>query len=295
MTEQGYFYVAWGRRQFLDEAITSVRSLKRVSPGAHATIAFAGDVPDDIDLHAEFDAVIEATSPPTDSQNSTQSVGMTFKVQTIRDHAPYPRTCYVDTDTYFIDPIDALFDLLDHFPLALAQSPGDRDPARVPATNEPLRAFTPYNAGLMVFDRAGVEELFSVWGRLTEQWLAEPKPDGVHVNDQRTMVSALLEVPVRFAVLQPIWNARLPFPERFAGRVHLIHARPSEMGGLSLAEAARRINRTTAVRIWLPGVNDVYAPREGHRGWLRISARGLWPTLRHDLDRVRRRIRRLRS
>jgi hypothetical protein len=288
--EQGYLYLVYGSRQYVDEALQSCRSLRAVSPGAHATVVVDRLIPElRARLAAVFDEVREGVAAVDGdefgSRRQPWHYGLTFKVRNMHAASPYRRTFFVDTDTYFVEPTDGLFDLLEYFDLVLTPAPGDLAEIRN-SRGEVMTGYTPYNTGVIAFDRERTRELFASWARLQHEAMASDRENAG--TDQETFAAALLESSARFCVLQPSWNARLPYPARFAGRVRIAHAHASELGGLTIAAAARRANRTDRLRVWLPGVNEVVYPGMGTARWLLVAAKSLAHFAREDLRRARR-------
>jgi len=288
--EQGFLYLVYGDRRFVDEALQSCRSLKRVSPAAHATVVVDRLTPElEDELRRVFDDVREGIAPVHGDEFGARRLpwhyGLTFKVRNMHTASPYQRTFFVDTDTYFLDRVDGLFDLLEYFDLVLTPAPGDTSEVRNPR-GEVMTGFTPYNTGVVVFDRDRTADLFERWERLQDAAMAS---DREHAGPtQETFAAALLESSARFCVLQTTWNARLPYPERFAGPIKLAHAHAHELGRLPIRAAAERLNRTSGIRVWLPGINEPVYPTMGTHRWLLVASKGIAYFLRRDTRRLAR-------
>lgn len=269
MTERGYLYIATGDF-FLDEAKVSVESLRRVNPDAHVTLVT--DEPRD---DGAFDRVV-VLEPPGPSEDGWKD-GTLFKVQALRS-TPYERTFFIDTDTWFCEPCDELFDLLDHFQLLLCHAPGDR--STVVRGGEPLRGYYPYNTGVLVYtsDEA-TDALFQRWREVYEEKFE------LYPHDQTPFMEALLDVDVRTYVLQSNYNFRTPYFTSFvAEEVKILHGRPD-----SYERIERLVNASLEHRVWLPGPDRVVSRRERLRDRIRDRVYAFTP------DFARRAFRRVRA
>lgn len=286
----GFLYVATGPLEIFEESLVSVRSLKRVSPNAHASIVVTGTLPDGIAsrLDEAFDFVNHVELPDIGDDLSQSRLGHLLKVTALRDHAPYDRTMFVDADTYFVEPLDELFATLDYFDLLVAVDPVDIRLTR-DDNGDVVAGVTPYNTGLIAFSPDRTRSLMADW-TLRHEVLTRETPPEVFVSDQASFTSALLRSDSRFLVLQPTWNARLPYPGRFSGQVRMIHSRPREMRRMSLERAAERVNQTHGVRVWLPYLNETISRDVGLVRWLAITARNLRHLAGTDIGRWRSRL-----
>src|SRR5688500_10192769 len=101
--ESGIIYVATGDR-YRDEAVGACTSLKQCMP--HVPVALFTDIPEVASL---FDHVIVLDNPTCDFGDKIRGIQC----------SPFVRTIFLDTDTCVCDDISDLFDLLDHFDLAV--------------------------------------------------------------------------------------------------------------------------------------------------------------------------------
>jgi hypothetical protein len=264
--EDGYLYVVSGARRYLEEAARSAASLRRVDPQAHITLVVS---PECLQAGAASAAVFDRVEVRGEAETDAGHplAGLLFKVRHLFAASPYRRTFFVDTDTYFVDSCRCLFALLQYTDLCLAHAVADLTTATVGGRE--LVGCTPYNTGVLLFQRnPTVAALCARWSELFQ---ARRDRDP---HDQPALLQALLEVPCRLYVLQNTWNARFPFFERFTGPVRLLHGRHAD-----LPHIARRINQTTANRVWLPALEVCVARPIGWRGRLRLLvgvAHGLW-------------------
>jgi len=83
---------------------------------------------------------------------------------------PFGQTIYLDTDTYVVDNIDELFDLLERFDIAAAHAPGYTGDDRGPS-----EAFYELNTGVIPYRGTGaVGEFLAKWAELYARWFRSP-------------------------------------------------------------------------------------------------------------------------
>ena len=198
MMHSGFLYVISGAEGFFREAYASVTSLRRHNPGAHATLvcdALPASLPQ---LSSSFDGVVAQPIDPTMARSIGHKVpGLTYKVRNMYARSPYERTCFLDSDTYVLADVQPLFDLLDHFDMAMALAPADITPTRV--NGRDLIGCTPYNSGVILFRKSELtERLFDRWRHWQERALDDPEFTGA---DQETLMRALVEVPCRVCAI----------------------------------------------------------------------------------------------
>jgi len=226
----GYVYVATGE-QYVQEAITSAKSLKKVDRSSHVTLITDKAISNDL-----FDYV--ALKP---NRFSGSFSGYLYKIEHLYEDSPYEKTLFIDTDTYFYENCQPAFRLLDFYDICMAHAPGDMNELYC---GEILRGYTPYNSGVIFFKKCLENEaLFLNWFKLYEEKIAHE----VAEHDQPAFMEALLKSKSRVYVLQNIWNARTIFYINLFGRVKIVHGRHKDY------EALRsRINETEAQRCWDP-------------------------------------------
>lgn len=91
--------------------------------------------------------------------------------------SPFERTLYLDTDTFVVDEMVGVFELLDHYDLALAQAPAYRglDDLEVPA------AFPEFNYGVVAWRSSErVAAFLRSWEETHRAWLVEDVLVGPH-------------------------------------------------------------------------------------------------------------------
>ena len=159
----------------------------------------------------------------------------------------------LDGDTLFLAPVYELFDLLEHFDVALAAAPQYLSPMgmrlgiydllpKIPA------AIAEWNGGLMV---ARLDEPFRT---MVTQWIAlYAKCAAVgYEMDQAALRAALVLSKLSIATVQNNFNFRALVPQSVAGQVKILHAHGE------LKKIARTINASTAMRLYTPRPEDIH-------------------------------------
>lgn len=143
--------------------------------------------------------------------------------------SPFERTLYLDVDTFVVDEMVGVFELLDHYDLALAQAPGYRglDDPEVPA------AFPEFNCGVIAWRSSErVAAFLRSWEETHRAWLVEDVLSGLdggahpsrsEIGDQPAFRRCAWQHGMRVATLPPEYNLRLGFPTTVVDRVRLLH------------------------------------------------------------------------
>jgi len=152
------------------------------------------------------------------------------------------KAVYLDSDTYMIDPVPELFELIDHFDYAGAHAPG-----RVTAdTTYPIPlCFPEINIGVNPMVINGHMEAF--WNTVAGHHLENLST--FRNNDQAPLRQMLYSSYHRFPrlyVLPPEYNLRFHFPFMVKGRVKILHG-PQE----HIERVAELVNRNQGdMRSW---------------------------------------------
>lgn len=154
---------------------------------------------------------------------------------------PYDRLLFLDTDTYMIEPVPEIFEILDWFDIASTIAP-----ARVisPTSFYIPASFAEYNTGVLAFQNsAATKTLFWLWYETYKD-----NPDLYGENDQAPLREAIWKWSGRPYVLPFEYNCRFGFGGQAAGPIKILHGRSNDMAGL-----AARINSDTGIRGWRRG------------------------------------------
>lgn len=229
MKTKGFFYVATGQ-SFIDETVDSARSLKAVMPDANITIYtdLIDQVPDGV-----FSQVLELKDPVYSFRD---------KVIPIMD-PPYDKVVFLDTDTYIMEPLGELFDLLDQFEFAAIHAPNR---AWKGYDYEVPDCFTEFNSGVLVYQKCeAVSAMMNEWFTLYEEQIKE---NGIKSPDQPPLRAALYRSNVKSTVLPPEYNLRTIFPTAVGSMpVKILHGR-----GAPLLFAKKTSNRSLKPRTLHP-------------------------------------------
>ncbi len=245
MKHQGYLYIAAGGRNYIQEAVISAQSLRRVDRNAHITLIADEDAHIDI-----FDLII--VRPGGDF--STWRNGLAYKVEHIYAESPYEKTLFLDSDTYFYENCEEIFDLLEYYDVAVASAPVGEGILKV--NGKPFSVYTPYNTGVIAYrknDRNA--QLFKAWKAAYERKLEEIKSGAAKGNDQDSFIEALLHVESRVHVFSNLWNARTPRCIALNGKVKIAHGRHENYVILGA-----KLNVTSEERLWDPHRQRCIAP-----------------------------------
>jgi hypothetical protein len=230
MESNGIIYVATGQK-YVEEALISARSAKRHMP----------DVP--ISLYTDVEGggiygagVVDSVIRVAEVDHSCRD-----KIRPLLS-TPYEKTLFLDTDTFFCEPVYDVFDLLDRFDIAVCAAP-DRYQYDLPDLPD---CFTEFNSGVIAFRNSPrTIDLLNTWEQTFFKMLAE---DERSYRDQHSLREALYRSEVRLFVLPPEYNFRTICPN-FAGKhcpVKIIHGRHAD-----LSKVAKRLNHSSGARVFL--------------------------------------------
>jgi hypothetical protein len=237
MKEQGYLYIAGGNQTYMQEAVISAQSLRRVDPNAHITLITDKEAQSDI-----FNQIVIRSRGDFSSWKS----GLAYKVEHMYVDSPYEKTLFLDSDTYFYENCEAIFDLLDHYDIGVAGALVDQGILEV--NGKVLTVYTPYNTGVIAYRKnACNEQLFKEWKAAYAHKLEAVKLGTTRGNDQASFMEALLRVESRVYVFSNLWNARIPKCIALKGNVKIVHGRHDDYKALGA-----KLNATSEERFWNP-------------------------------------------
>ena len=210
----GIMYSAFGEK-YIAEAVRAARSSLRHNDVPHVIYA-AGEVHD---------------PPPGVAVVRFEQISDAPFVDRIANmrRSPFERTIYLDTDTYVVEEIVHVLELLDNYDLAVAQAPAYRglDDPEVPA------AFPEFNCGVVAWRASErVNEFLRSWEETYRAWLVKDVLIGRHggdhpsrtvIGDQPAFRRCAWQHEMRVATLPPEYNLRIGVPATVIGRVRVLH------------------------------------------------------------------------
>jgi hypothetical protein len=246
--EYGFCYVA-DCDGYIDEAMTSVASLRAHTPNARVAIVTRRHLFRDDPTINDWVELLQHRKGPI--------------VKTDARLAPYARVVFLDGDTLILGDLSGLFDLLDKVDFACVTEPNGHPEYGIDR-GVPI-VFPEPNSGVFAFRKSPqMLEFF-------ETWLAEF--DSLHeargvANDQPSLRTALWKSDrVRQVTLGREYNLIAHSNCSVSGSVLVVHDRSPERFRL-----ARTVNRNLAPRAIVSGYGPVLG-FAGRRGWVRQHLR----------------------
>lgn len=230
----GVLYVATG--EFLEEAKLSARQLRNHM--ADIPIAVVTDRSTDAKY---FDTVLECPDPEHHFGGE--------KVANIR-RSPYDKTLYLDSDTYVTEDISEIFDLLNHYEIALAHAP---ERVNTPVEGIP-ECFPEFNTGVFAFvDTPAVQTVLERWQEIYDQ------NRDTFLHDGPAFRKAVYASEASVATLPSEYNCRWPFSGYVGDDVKIFHGHlmefESEIQGkepnIAVETAVEQINSKKDSRVFI--------------------------------------------
>jgi hypothetical protein len=161
--------------------------------------------------------------------------------------SPFERTIYLDSDTFVVDEIAHVLQLLDCYDVAVAYAAY----RALPDPDVPS-AFYEFNTGVIAWRASDrVAAFMRSWEETYLAWLREgPFPGARKASesrraDQPAFRRCAWQHGVRLFVLAPEYNFRFDYPTTVRERVRVIHGRHDDYEAL-----AARINDKERLRAW---------------------------------------------
>jgi len=219
-TGRGIIYCATGN-DYIKRATISARSLKQHSPDLKCSIFTDGTADSEI-----WDRVI-----PIIKSGGGFHQSMLDKL-TVLNSSPYLDTLYLDSDTYIMDDLAELYQILDRFDLAICHG-HDRQKryliqtGTIPIKGEYIKAisesipyaFSPVQGGLLLYRNSGKTSNF--FNRLIDLYKAKEFYD-----DQVAIRELLWNSDIRFYVLPPEYNFNAVEILKYWRKNKFRHAKP---------------------------------------------------------------------
>jgi hypothetical protein len=216
MKDFGVVYIGTGER-IVKEILQSASSLKKVHPEMRITVFSDREIG-----RPELFESVQLISDPKYSYID--------KILPLTE-TPYEYTLYLDSDTIVLNPVTALFELLDQFDLAIALEPKPKQlqyPTQVP------ESFPEYNTGVFSYRKnVGNMDLFRQWHACYSEQKANV-PGTTH--DQPAFREVLYHSPVRFTTLPSQYNLRPLYLTCLSRNIEttIVHHRSFDMKKLDL-------------------------------------------------------------
>ena len=243
---QGFLFVASGEHH-AHEAYCSIQKIKQLSPTSLITVMT--DCPDQFQ-EIQLDQILRHPDPRQSYRDKI--IGLL--------ELPYRRTLFLDSDTWLLEPLDDLFQLLCHTDLCGCHAPVRWAQWRDPSVPD---CFPELNSGVIGLTRNRRSRA------LIRRWLQLYDQVGVPF-DQATLRSALWQSlsqkRLRLSILPPEYNLRTTKPW-IAGQgmaVKLVHGRmPESSRGALQTYLNTNINVFRSSSSFNTGLNGVVAPWPG--------------------------------
>lgn len=249
--EKVVLYVASGDRRYFEEACRSAKSLRKSTP--HVKIVLASD--EASHEYPEFDEVVL-------SEGGSSTTGFGIKARAIRDF-PHGKFVYLDGDTYVIEDLTPLFELLDRFDFVAAHALS-RFTTRLDDVPD---SFPEVNTGVLGVRRtAASEAILRAWPDEYEAMRAGGAR--MPTQDQPALRRLLWRGDARLAVLTPEWNCMFDIGTSVTGLVKVLHGRSP-----NYERVAQKINRGRPHRLTGLPRSRWFKGEGGGFGWIRRNGR----------------------
>lgn len=238
---QGIIYTAIGSK-YVQEAQISARSVKKFLPKVKIII-FTDSPPLDKGV---FDQIIKI-----DNLHPKPHINKLISMM----NSPFQDTLFLDTDTFICGDISELFDLLNHFDIAMTHDRRYYDD--FPKDTGIPDAFREFNQGVIIFRKSiKLQKIFEESLKWTEIHFTQV---GEYKGDQPPLRIALYLSDIRIATLTHEFNCRYHSFGYLNGEVKILHGRiPGEdFTEINLNTIALKINQETIPRVFVAG--EVFA------------------------------------
>jgi hypothetical protein len=213
----------------------SAISMKEMHPSMNMTLFT--NLPTEPSDYMLFDSVVSSTGPLGNL--------WAYKHKCLEE-TPYDRTLHIDADTYIMDGISEVFDVLDRFDLAIPVSTWYMKNNNV---NVPM-CFPELAGGFFTWvNNEKMKIFFRQVSDRCKEWDSH--------NDEGVIRETLYNSNIRFAVLPQEYNCLVRHPGYLYGSIKVAHGRVD-----TLREEANAINRIRGIKLFTGG--DIYE-LERHR------------------------------
>lgn len=273
-SDRGIIYVAIGTL-FVEEAIISAETAKSVMPEVPIHLYTDSAVENDV-----FEKVVELSDYEGGSGDQLQVMRAT----------PFDRTIILDTDTYLLEPIDDIFELLDNFDIAATHNHGGT--RRNYTRHEIPDSFPEYSSGVVGFRmNESILDFLDLW----EQYYFDRNVEDIRVEpNQPSFRVALYNSSIRIATLPREYNFATRYPGFVQGLVRVLHGRLIDIetsgGGryIDTQKVANKINQSTDRRVIVPSATGIriHHPTIFFEIRKSIQRNGVIGTLKRGVERL---------
>jgi hypothetical protein len=232
---RAYVYVATGAA-YVAEAVRSAESLRRVHP--HARICLLTD-----ELPAGQTPFDEVLLPQGEIKRAPIDKALACEVEA-------EEVLLLDSDTYVVDTIEEIFDLLSRFDIAAYQDPhpgGNYQLPGVPIT------FSEFNTGVIAFNNNDeTKRFFRDWRDNYQKFWDDLAAQGqTPANDQAAFRYTLFYSDLRVAPLATEYHFIAQNPNRMLWKIRLVHGRGD------CAAVAELANEQLGLRSYFPELGTI--------------------------------------
>jgi hypothetical protein len=233
MIKEGIVYVARGQR-YVDEALNSAKSVRKVMSKFPITLFTDQEVSSDL-----FDNIIQIDKP---HQSRVDKINAIIS-------SPYQKTLFLDTDTYMAESCAELFDLVDHYDMAMVYAQA-RYHRHSPTAPDCIPAF---NSGVIAYNKTEPTQ------RLLNDWLKLYKDAFEKASstppDQHALREAIMKnLDCKIWALPNEYNVFLMSPGFLGGNgtVKILHGRRKNMPSVLNA-----LNYSSNTKVFLPSLASI--------------------------------------
>lgn len=227
--EKGAMYIATDR-DFLEEALISIKSLKKQNNLPVTVIT-------DLEVDSELvDNVIEPEEVRSEESDKVYNIGL----------SPYEKTIFLDTDTYIVDNLQPLFEVLEKYDVAMTHNP-ERKSQAVEGVPD---SFPELNTGVISFKaNQKTENLFKNWKK---QYVGRNYESH---KDQPAFRKALFKTDIKHTVLPSEYNCRHALPGFLNEKAKIFHGRLKDIESqgfryhIDHEKAAEKLNSKQGTRL----------------------------------------------
>lgn len=232
-----FVYVAIGEK-YVREAVQAAAKCKSVMPTCRTILYTNATVAEPV-----IDTVLPASYAAGEDPFLVKIRGMRA--------VPEERFVFLDTDTYVLEDVSEIDEVLDVFDLAAAHAPVRLQTHIWPEMREFIAGvpvcFPEYNTGVVGIRRSpALDAMLASWEAQYQEHLTRPSPP--RTQDQASFRRALYESGLRIATLPTEYNCRFPYPASICGHVKILHGHGS---AAYLEQLGKAVNRQRGFRVVL--------------------------------------------